>query len=99
MIEALITVTGAMINRPRTVRIVIADETVVAVRRRDEDTDKVIQLTIQDLFDGYLAKGSYIKADVGEVDPALFQDWFSTKYIVGKNIQNSIIGIQFNRLP
>ncbi len=100
MIEALITTTGAIINRPRTVRIVIADEEAVAVRRRDEDSNDVIQLTIRDLFDAYLAKkGSYIKLDSGEVDSLLFQDWFSTKYIVGKNIQNNIISIQFNRLP
>ena len=100
MIEALITVTGAIIDRPRTVRIILEDEDVVAVRRRDEDTEKVVQLTIRDLFDAYLSKkGAYIKVDSGEIDSTLFQDWFSTKYIVGKNIQNNIISIQFNRLP
>lgn len=88
-----------MIDRPRITRILIEDEDVVAVRRKDEETERMIQLTIRQLFDGWSRKSSYLKTEEDvEVDPSLFPEWFSAKYLNGKGLQNSIISIEYTRI-
>jgi hypothetical protein len=98
MIQATIKRTGMFIDKPQFHTILIEDEDVVAVQKRDEDTNKLIQLTIRDLFDGYSKNASYLKGGSPEIDSTLFVDWFNSKYITGKGIQTGIISIEYKRL-
>lgn len=95
MIEAVIKSTGNTINKPVVNRIIIENETDVAVRRKDEETGRVEQFTIGELFDSYQKKSSY-KKDVP--DSSLFEEWFSNKFIKGRNLESRIISIQFHRV-
>lgn len=95
MIQATIKSTGTLINKPRITTILLEDENVVAVRRKNEDTNKIEQFTIGELFDSFYKKASY---NQNIADQRLFEDWFSQKYISGKNIQNNIISIDFVRV-
>jgi len=95
MIEAVIKSTGNIVGKPVVNRIIIENEGDVAVRRKDEETGKIEQFTIGELFDSYNHKSSYKK---NEPSPSLFEDWFSSKYIKGRNLESRIISIQFYRV-
>lgn len=96
MIEAIIKSAGALVNKPNFYRIVLEDENIVAVRRKDEETNKVQEFTIKQLFDASLKTSNYLIAK-GEIDQHLFKEWFSQKYIKGTSLETRIIGIEFNR--
>lgn len=98
MIEATIKYTGSFIDKPSTTKIVIEDENVVAVRRKDDETNKIEQLTIEQLFDSFLKKSNYLKGGQGEVDYTLFESWFSQKYIKNSSLGNRIISIEYKRV-
>jgi hypothetical protein len=95
MIEAVIKSTGNIVGKPVVNRIIIENEGDVAVRRKDEETGKIEQFTIGELFNSYNRKSSYKK---NEPSPSLFEDWFSSKYIKGRNLESRIISIQFYRV-
>jgi hypothetical protein len=94
MIEVHIKFAGALIDRPRIAKILIEDESSVAIRRKDEETNKVEQFTIAVLFDTFQKKASYNSFGP---DSRLFEDWFSEKYIKNTGIESSIIGIEYIR--
>jgi hypothetical protein len=95
MIEAVIKSTGNIVGKPVVNRIIIDNESDIAVRRKDEETGKIEQFTIGELFDSYNRKSSYRK---NEPDPSLFESWFNSKYIKGRNLESRIISIQFYRV-
>jgi hypothetical protein len=95
MIEAVIKSTGNIVGKPVVNRVIIENESDVAVRRKDEETGKIEQFTIGELFNSYNRKSSYLK---NEPDPSLFESWFSGKYIKGRNLESRIISIQFYRV-
>jgi len=97
MIEVIIKSSGMMVNKPRISRILLEDEDAVAVRRRDEETNKVEQLTIGQLYDAHERKCTYVKGQVDQ-DSHLFNDWFSQKYLKGTSLETSVIGIEYRRL-
>jgi|688.fasta_scaffold979120_2 hypothetical protein len=97
MIEAIIKMTGAMIDKPVFKKIIIEKEDDIAVRRKNEETEKIEQLTIAQLFDSFLKKSNYIKTG-DEVDYTLFESWFLQKFIKGKNIESRIISIEYKRV-
>jgi len=98
MIEATIRVTGGIINKPQRLKLIVENEDEIAVRRKDEETNKIEQLTICQLFDSFFAKSSYHKNGGDTVDSSLFESWFFQKYIKGKNVENRIISIEYKRL-
>lgn len=98
MIEAIIKSSGVLINTPRITRIVIENENDIAVKRKNEDTEKIEQLTIAQLFDSFLKKSNYLSSTQTEPDTKLFEDWFSQKYIKGKSLETSLINIEFRRI-
>jgi hypothetical protein len=95
MIKATVKSTGTLINKPRITTILLEDENAIAVRRKNEETNRIEQFTIGELFDSFYKKASY---NQNIADQRLFEDWFSQKYISGKNIQNSIISVEFSRV-
>ena len=97
MIEATIKTTGQFINKPKIVKIIVEKEDEIAVRRKDEETNKIEQLTIKQLFDSFLKKSNYLRTG-GEVDHTLFESWFREKYITGRGIESRIISIEYKRL-
>ena len=98
MIEATIKYTGSFIDKPSSIKILIRDESVVAVRRKDEETNKIEQLTVEQLFDSFLKKSNYLKGGQGEVDHTLFESWFSQKHIKNSSLENRIISIEYKRV-
>lgn len=92
MIQAVIKSTGTFIDKPRTTQILIEDESVVAVRRKNEETNQIEQFTIAELFDSFYKKSGYNSFGP---DSKLFEDWFSQKFLKNKN---NIISIEFNRV-
>lgn len=94
MIEAVILSTGSIVGKPVINKVVIQNENDIAVRRKDDETGRIEQFTIGELFDSYNKKSSYRK---NEPDPSLFEEWFSSKYIKGKGLESRIISIQFYR--
>lgn len=97
MIEATVKVTGGIINKPQTLKLIVEKEDEIAVRRKDEETNKIEQLTIRQLFDSFYTKSSYHKSG-DAVDSSLFESWFFQKYIKGKNLENRIISIEYKRV-
>lgn len=95
MIEAVIKSTGNIVGKPVVNRVILDNESDIAVRRKDEETGKIEQFTIGELFDSYNRKSSYRK---DEPPPSLFEDWFSSKYIRGRNLESRIISIDFHRV-
>lgn len=98
MIEAIIKSTGALIDRPRISRIVIENESVIAVKRKNEETEKIEQLTIAQLFDSFLKTSNYLSSVQTEPESKLFEEWFSEKYIKGRSLETSLISLQFRRI-
>lgn len=99
MIKATLKTTGLMVDQPRVNYLTIDNEDEIAVKKRDEETDKLIQLTIGQLYDAYIHPMSYDKtADGVYIEPSLFLSWFNSKYITGKGIQTSILSLEFKRL-
>lgn len=96
MIEAIIKSSGSIINKPVIHRVIIEDETAIAVKRKDEETNKVEQLTIAQLFDSFLRKSSYTINGI-EVDSKLFTEWFNQKHL-NKSLQSRLISIDFRRI-
>ena len=94
MIEAVIKSTGNIVGKPVINRIIIENEGDVAIRRKDDETGKIEQFTIGELFNSYSKKSSYRK---NEPDPSLFEEWFSNKFLKGRNLESRIINIQFYR--
>jgi hypothetical protein len=92
MIEAVIKSTGNIVGKPVINRIIIENESDIAVRRKDDETGKIEQFTIGELFNSYNKKSSYRKS---EPDPSLFEEWFGNKFIKGRNLEGRIISIQF----
>lgn len=92
MIKATIKSTGTFIDKPKISEIVINDESVVAVRRKNEDTNQIEQFTIGELFDSFYKKSTYNSL---LPDSRLFEDWFSQKYLRNNN---NIISIDFSRV-
>lgn len=101
MIQATLKSTGALIDRPIVSYITLPDENQLAVQRKNEDTGKVEQLTIGELFDIWFKKSSY-KMRVGDqeetIGPEMFESWFSKKYISGTGLQNSLLSISYERI-
>lgn len=95
MIEAVIKSTGSIIGKPVVNRIIIENESDIAVRRKDDETGRIEQFTVGELFNSYNKKSSYRK---NEPDPSLFMEWFSNKFIKGRNLESRIIDIQFYRV-
>jgi hypothetical protein len=92
MIEAVIKSTGNIVGKPVINRIIIENESDIAVRRKDDETGKIEQFTIGELFNSYNKKSSYRKS---EPDPSLFEEWFGNKFIKGRGLESRIISIQF----
>lgn len=98
MIEATITITSGIINKPQTLKLIVENEEEIAVRRKDEETNRIEQLTIRQLFDSFFKKSSYDKSGAEEIDSGLFESWFFQKHLKGKNIENRIISISYKRV-
>jgi len=100
MIKAVATITGAKVDEPRTVELFIDYESVIAVKRRNEETKKLEQYTIEQLFDAYKAQthSSYKKFNDPMVDDDLFTAWFSQKYIKDTNIEHVLLSLTFERV-
>jgi hypothetical protein len=101
MIRATIKSTGQLINKPRFSYIDIVDEDQLAIQRKNEETNKVEQFTIRELFD-FFSKNSIYEKNMGERESSittdLWETWFMGKYIRGKNIENNIIGVTYERI-
>ena len=97
MIYAIIKSTGTFVDKPRVSRIDIPNEDDIAVKRKDEETKKVEQYTIAQLFDAHQKKSSYITTEIPEVSSDMFHSWFVKKFISGKNIENNLISIEYFR--
>jgi hypothetical protein len=95
MIEAVIKSTGNIVGKPVINRVIIENESDIAVRRKDDETNKIEQFTIGELFDSYNKKSSYRS---NMPDSSLFEEWFSSKYIRGRNLESRIISVQFYRV-
>lgn len=95
MIEAIIKSSSNIINKPFIKKIIIENENDIAIRRKDDETGRIEQFTIGELFDSFNKKASY---NVNTPDSLLFEEWFSNKFIKGRNIENSIIGVQYHRI-
>ena len=89
--------TGTFINKPSQYTLVIEDEDALAVQRLNEETNKLEQYTIKELFDSYSKKSSYTKDDV-IADSDLFPEWFSSKYITGTGFQSRVTSIKYERV-
>lgn len=98
MIEATIKVTSGIVNKPQTLTLIVENEDEIAVRRKDEETNKIEQLTIRQLFDSFFKKSSYNRSGSEDVDSNLFESWFHQKHIKGKNIENRLISISYKRV-
>lgn len=96
MIEAIIKTTGAFIDRPSITKILLENEKEVAVRRKDDETNKIEQFTIGELFDSHLKRGHY--SLTGGLASDLFEDWFTSKFIKGKSLETRIISIEYKRV-
>lgn len=96
MIKATMLCTGTFINKPQQYTLFIEDEDALAVQRLNEETNKLEQYTIKELFDSYSKKSSYTKDD-NIADSDLFPEWFSSKYITGTGFQSRVISIQYER--
>lgn len=92
MILATIKSAGTFIDKPKIAYITLQDETALAVRRKNDETNQIEQFTIGELFDSFYKKSGY--NDFGP-DSRLFEDWFSQKYLKNKN---NIISIDFVRV-
>jgi hypothetical protein len=101
MIRATIKTTGALINKPRFSYIDINDENQLAIERKNEETNKLEQFTILELFEYYSKNSSYEKR-MGErenpVTADLWETWFMNKYIRGRNLESSLISISYERI-
>lgn len=92
MIQAVVKSTGTFIDKPKINKILLEDESALAVRRKNEETNQIEQFTVGELFDSFYKKSGY--NDFGP-DSRLFEDWFSQKYLKNKN---NIISIEFSRV-
>jgi hypothetical protein len=95
MIEAVIKSTGNTVDKPVVNRIIIENESDIAVRRKNDETNKIEQFTIGELFDSYNKKSTY-RSNAPE--SSLFEEWFSVKYIRGRHLESRVISIQFYRV-
>lgn len=101
MIRATIKSTGTLINKPRISYIDILEENKLAIERKNEDTNKLEQFTILELFEFYSKNSSYEKRMGDRENPMttdLWETWFMNKYIRGRNIENGIISISYERI-
>lgn len=96
ILEAHLTTTGTLINKPDVHILRLTNLDTVAVRRKDEETNDIVQLTIQDLYNAYKKRSSYDEKPKNiEVKETLFEDWFSEKYIKGTPFETRIIDLRF----
>ena len=99
MIKVTMMCTGTFINKPQKYTLVIDDEDALAVQRLNEDTNKLEQYTIRELFDAYTKKSSYLKGDSQTTaNSDLFPEWFSAKYITGTDFQSRVTSIDYERV-
>ena len=101
MIQATLKHSGALVNKCRTSYLLIEDETQLAVRRKNEETGKIEEFTIAEIFDVFHKKSSY-KKNMGEQEESfgaeLFESWFMSKYIVGRGMENNLLEITYERI-
>lgn len=98
MIKAIITLNSGQINKHITKEIVLPDERTIAIRRKNEETNKIEEITVGDLFDLFSNRKLYKKTGpLVDMDFNMFYEWFTAKYISGKSIQSSIINIKFEQ--
>jgi hypothetical protein len=101
MIRATVKTVGALVNRPRISFIDVEDESHIAIRRKNEDTNKVEQFTISELFDVYSKNSSYEQRMGDNENPIttdLWETWFMNKYIRGTGIETRLISISYERI-
>lgn len=101
MIRATVKTVGALVNRPRISFIDIEDDSHVAIRRKNEDTNKVEQFTIAELFDFYSKNSSYEQRMGDNENPIsadLWEIWFMNKYIRGTGLETRLISISYERI-
>lgn len=97
MIKVTMLCAGTFVNKPQEYTLLIDNEDDLAVQRINEETEKLEQYTIRQLFDSYIKKSSYVK-DTTVADSDLFPEWFSKKYIDGTGFQQRIISLSYERV-
>jgi hypothetical protein len=99
MIEAKLTLSGFDINKPLT-RYIHVDESVLAIERKDEQTNRYVRLTVGELYDIFRKNSSYVRdaSDPTEhVTSEHFETWFRTKYIMGKPWEFTLLNLEFTQ--
>lgn len=97
MIEAILTICGFDINKPKTFSIFV-DEKKLAIERKNEATNRYERLTVGELYDIFRKNSSYIRdaSDPSEhVTPEHFETWFRSKYIIGTSHEFNLLKLEF----
>jgi len=99
MIEAILTISGFNINKPIT-RYINIDEKMLAVERKNEQTNKYVRLTVGELYDIFRKNASYTPdaSDPSDhITPEHFRTWFQAKYVIGKPWEFNLINLEFKQ--
>lgn len=100
MIKAIITLNSGKINNYLRKEVVLPPEDTIAIQRRDDETKKIEEVTIGELYELFSKRSLYSKSGdriLTEMDFNMFYEWFNAKYIQGKSIQSSIVDIKFEQ--